>query len=110
MTATNAYQFRVWDTANNLTSAMRDMLMNGYYDEGSATIIALPTNRTAQALKRRGLVHDDHRWTAFGRDVARLVRGAGVGEPGAVKTLDELHALAIAEDALRAARAVMSGR
>jgi hypothetical protein len=81
-----------------LTPTMRDMLLNGFYSEGSATVVARVGNRTRDALLRRGLIAEDNRWTALGREVAIITRG---NADGAIKTVDELHAMALDENARR---------
>lgn len=71
--------------AAGLSRPMINMLRNGFYTEGSATVIGSHRSPTRNALVRRGLVHHDNRWTALGREVARVI------DPR-VKTMGALHA------------------
>jgi len=80
--------------AKTISNSMQVVLLNGAYNEGSASIIRRAGNRTREALVRRGLVHSDNRWTALGREVA-------IALGWRVKSVDELHALALTEDTER---------
>lgn len=82
--------------AYRLSGPMVDALIRGMAGEGSAKVYG-HTN-TIVALMGRGLITDSrsgHRWTKLGREVARALW------PEQVRTLDELHALAIVEDRTR---------
>jgi hypothetical protein len=96
----SAHGFLVERTAAELTGPMMETLMNGFYNEGSASIIRPKGNPTRKALVRRGLVHDgDNRWTALGREVAQRLP-----EPwniAAIKGMDELHEMALTENDTR---------
>lgn len=89
--------------AAKLSPAMRRVLMTGASSEGAAKVYG-HTN-TIIALIERGLItidslpHRGHRWTKLGREVAR--HAWGEYGASAIKTMDELHELAIDEDAKR---------
>jgi hypothetical protein len=78
------------EIAIRLSDAMQDMLRHGFYNEGSATVVAGSNSGTRKALVRRGLIAEDGRWTALGREVARVLDDR-------VKTIDQLHEMAIDE-------------
>jgi hypothetical protein len=100
----NAHGFMVKALAAELTGPMIEALMNGFYSEGSATIIRPKRNSTRKALVRRGLVHEgDGRWTALGREVAQCLPSGW--NTAAIKSMDQLHEMAIAEDWSRTAAA-----
>lgn len=97
--ATDARGFQVADMAARLSGPMRDALISAQTTPyGVATVIG--QRRTLDALRRRGLIADDNRWTVLGREVADIVRG-GIEDRGHVRLIDELHADALAEDAYR---------
>lgn len=81
-----------------MTPRMRSTLMTGGTD-GRRVIGAAVTRN---ALRARGLVGSDQRWTADGWRVALwLVNNEPGWNPAYVKTIDELHQLAVDEDKLR---------
>lgn len=103
--------------ARTVTDPMRHALATGKESEGSARLLG-HTN-TIVALMDRGLVHTDGRWTALGREVARMI----IAARSRVKTIDELHEqaaeqyaaerpirLARAENELRANREIEAAR
>lgn len=75
--------------AAELTAAMIGALAMGQPSDGSARVVG--RRQSVEALRRRGLIGDDHRWTALGFEVARLLLS------GRTPTLDELHQKALDE-------------
>lgn len=88
--------------AAQLSQTMRFRLLDGCYSQGSSTVLG--SKATRAALRRRGLIAEDNRWTAMGMAVAAIARGGQ--DAGRVKTLDELHAMAQEEDRKRFPRAL----
>lgn len=78
------------DFAAELTTAMIEALQTGRFQFGSSPVEA--RKGTVEALQRRGLIAEDRRWTALGREVARQVLGRHV------PSIDDLHAEALGED------------
>lgn len=76
--------------AAGLSVPMQTVLLRGADGQAEAATVFGNAN-TIFALMKRGLVHPDSRWTALGREVVRVLNPK-------IKTLDELHEMALAED------------
>ncbi|RKR92698.1 hypothetical protein BDK92_7176 [Micromonospora pisi] len=88
--------------AAGLSSQMIGTLGTGHASAHSATVIGRP--QVMKALRSRGLIGNDDRWTRLGLEVAAIVLG------GRVWSIDELHVMALSDEAHAEALAMNAER
>jgi hypothetical protein len=88
----------VLQIADSLTGNMRSTMVTG--DHRGTRVIGKAVTRNA--LRSRGMIDDANRWTALGWAVTlRFVSEDAGWNPDHFKTIDDVHAMALAEDLKR---------